>query len=420
MKETRAENKEKNGKFRTLAKNFHEGTSRFHITANCYNGGRVHDFFSKKHCKMGNFTCQNGEISLDVCGVSRAEICEIMRKCGGENLQITPASRLQNFMKSLPILVGIVVFCLVIFLSNMFVLKVEVYGEDEILKVHIANIASEIYPVGAVKSDEKLAALKSEIAACDDVAFFTVETYQNTVIINFLKAENAEIITAKSSVIAPESGTLISLLTLSGKAVKAVGDTVVKGEDLIVASEIISDESAENGAENGAENMSKNGESAAENNSGQSDDAKSESGGGVTLKAAGSGVMEVVKTASFTLPQIASEKSYSGCVEEVVYYIVCGREIFNFESEFENFDVQSVSYSYVLPNVQMVKETRFEYFENTVIRTPAEAEEMAKEIFKSRYLQDFAYTITDIATEVEMEGEVFNIQVICKYLLQFS
>ncbi len=360
-----------------------ENATNFHVECKCYNGGRIFEYLTKSGCAIRDFSCEKGVVLFDCSGVTRREIIKIMKKCGGENVKITAIGKGENFKKRLPILVGILVFFIVIFLSNLFVLKVEVYGEDDVLKVHIENLAEEIYPTFTLKSNEKLAYLKSEISACEDVAFFTVETYQNTVIINFLKAENAEIISAKTSVVSPENGTIISILTLSGTAVKSAGDYVKKGEDLILA--ITGGETPEE-----------------------------------IEKAVGSVVMEVEKTSQISLSQEYTEKSYSQRSETVTFFKINGVEVLKKESDFENYDVSSVEVEYITENIQIVKETRIEYTQNTVILTPDEAETNAIAIFKSRYLSDFAYTITDIETAVEIDGETFKVDVICKYLLQFS
>ncbi|MFI3164044.1 MAG: sporulation protein YqfD [Bacillota bacterium] len=357
--------------------------SKFHVECMCYNGGRIHEYLIKNGWVANNFSCAKGLISFDCSGAFESEIFQIIKKCGGENAKITAVGKSENFKKALPILAGVAVFFIVILLSNLLVLKVEVYGEDDVLKVHIENLASEIYPTFTIKTDEKLSTLKSEISACENVAFFTARIYQNTLIINFLEAENAEIISGETSVIAPENGTIISVLTLSGTAVKFAGDTVKKGDDIILA--ITGGESPEE-----------------------------------IEKAVGSVVMEVEKSSQISLLQEYAEKNYSGDSETSTYLIINGVEVFKKESEFENFDVSSVAVEYLTPNIQIVKETQIEYTKNSVILTPDEAVENAVAIFKSRYLSDFAYTITDIQTAVEMEGETFKVDVICKYLLHFS
>lgn len=360
-----------------------EKCKNFHLQCGCYNGGRVHELTIKKGGKISDFSCCGGRISFDCEGVSRVELCEIMRKCGGQNVEISEIGRLAKLQKRTPILAGVAVFFIVILLSNLFVLNVEVYGEDEVLKVHIENLASEIYPTFSLKTAEKLTSLKADISSCEDVAFFTAKIYQNTLIINFLKAENAEIISAKTSVTAPENGKIISVLTLSGTAVKTAGDYIEKGDDIILA--ITGGETPEE-----------------------------------IEKAVGSVVMEVEKTTQITLSQEYAEKTYTGNSKTVTYFIFNGVEVFKPDSDFANFDISSTTVEYITPSIQIVKETQTQYTQNTVILTPDEAVENAVAIFKSRYLSDFAYTITDIQTAIEMEGETFKVDVICKYLLQFS
>lgn len=354
----------------------------FFLQCHCYNGERILEFLKKSSATVWDFTAKNGEIEFYCKGVSEFDLVVIIRKCGGEDVKLTDVSRRARLIKSIPIAVGIVVFCAALLFSTLFVFRIEVACEDEVLQLHIKNIADEIFPFGALKSDEKFKQLKSELNENQDVAIFTIEVYQNTIFINVLQAENAYIIPKTTSVVAPETGTLLYLSTLEGTAQKAAGDFVEKGEVLI---------SAQTGGETPIE----------------------------TDSASGGGILQVEKEKTYSFSQISTVRTYSGEYEEVRYFIIGENEFFNPESKFESYITQNKSVEFISPNIAIISETRFEYHDQTVVFTPAEMEEMARSIFKQNCLQDFAHTIISLETAWQMADGVCKVSVICKYLLQF-
>ncbi|MFI3168207.1 MAG: sporulation protein YqfD [Bacillota bacterium] len=355
----------------------------FYVKTECYNSGRIIENFKKQGGAVWDFQSEKGKTKFYCSGVSKFQIMKILAKCGGEKVEISCKSGVAKLKTKLWAVVGVAVFCSVIFISNLFVFSVSVQGEDDVLKVHVENIASEIFPLATLKTQANITALKSQLADCEEIAFFTVEIYQNNLQINFLKAENAVVIPKNENVVSPESGILISLSTLSGTPQKTAGDYVEKGEILIVA-------------EVGKEEKTP------------------------TDTAMGSGVLQVSKTAEYTFSQISTDRTYTGESETVTYLKIGETEIFKPNSDFENYTTQTKETAFLSPNITVITETRLEYNECTNIYTTTDLEERAIAIFTLQNLQEFAHTITEISVQSNWDGQECKVSLKCEYLLQFA
>lgn len=356
----------------------------FFVKMEGYAGSRVLNIARKRKGKITHFRIDDGIIQYVHAGVSKTEIYETARVCGGKIVEISDVGIFAKAKRATPAMLAVVVFVAVILISNLFVFKIVVSGEDEAAVVHIENMASEAFPFFSLKNSETLEDLKSDIAEYSGVAFCEVQIYQNTLYISFIGSQNGEVEITQQNVVAPESGEIISLVTLSGTANKKVGDIVQKGDILISA--VVGNEVKQ------AE----------------------------TTTASGVGVILVSRSATYSFSLEEVQKYASGNSETEVYFSVGDVDILKTESEFENYYISSKSYSNIIAGLKMVKETRVEMVENTVINSEEDLRERGILLFSERYLADFAYTISNMQATSSVENGVCEVVITCEYQVEFK
>lgn len=157
------------------------------------------------------------------------------------NIVIQRKSRKKRLLNSIilraGLIVGAIIFVFAAFVSDYFVLKIEVSGSGSYLKSVVRQIvleegAGEWKPFSAL--DKPVAC--GRILSLPQVTFCNIQKRGSVLVID-VQVDGAQTETAaRKPLVADVSGTVKNIVTICGTAAVSAGDTVSKGDVLIYAS----------------------------------------------------------------------------------------------------------------------------------------------------------------------------------------
>ena len=138
------------------------------------------------------------------------------------------------------LLVGAVLFAACAYLSDCFILKIEVTGSGAYLKQAVLGIVRDCgYGEGTFFRGADKVSIISQVLALPDVTFCSVQKSGSVLYIDVECEEESAQRANYSSLVADRAGVVQSVVAICGTAAVAAGDTVAAGDVLIAAYSVV-------------------------------------------------------------------------------------------------------------------------------------------------------------------------------------
>lgn len=205
-----------------------------------------------RECQKQNICLSNinridyKNIQFDVSVASKKKLLNLAKN---QNWQVKISKNYGfEFVKSIlkfrfGIILGIIVFLVLNFVSGLFVWNIKIYGNSKVSSEQIINVLkNQNISVGKVVGLKQLQSIETTLSnSIADISLCSVIKKGTTIIVNIkekLPSADIQSIGSAKDIIAPQNLTIISLSVSNGTALKKVGDSVKQG-DVIVAGYVL-------------------------------------------------------------------------------------------------------------------------------------------------------------------------------------
>ena len=207
-----------------------------------------------RECQKQNICLNNinridyKNIQFDVDVASKKKLLNLAKN---QNWQVTISKNYGfEFVKSIlkfrfGIVLGIVLFFALNFVSGFFVWNIKIYGNSRVPAEQIINVLkSQNISTGRVVSASQLQNIEKILSnSITDISLCSIIKKGTTIIVNIkekLQSADIQAINSAKDIVAPQNLTIVGLSVSNGTALKKVGDSVKQG-DVIVAGYVFDD-----------------------------------------------------------------------------------------------------------------------------------------------------------------------------------